>query len=238
MPIEISEDVLQNDEFSMVTDSNGDLVLEHKPTGGQFKFDSTNNSWTPVQGLAMGGSDISNAGNVDVGQSLVTQNLEVTGSTTGVDGGNFGFSEDPNSPQSSNNGPLDFTISQSDPEQVHIQLFRDSIAPTGTLAMRINGINSNDYVDTFEDATTSSQDKHILASKNAHVSVGRITLGADRRTGREKYIANLSSRRTNKIATGGELETSSVPINSFKLFIAGNPSSAVGLTARVFTTTL
>jgi hypothetical protein len=86
MPIEISEDVLQNDEFSMVTDSNGDLVLEHKPTGGQFKFDSANNAWTPVQGLAMGGADISGANNVDVGSSLVTQDLTVTGSATGVGG--------------------------------------------------------------------------------------------------------------------------------------------------------
>jgi hypothetical protein len=84
MPIEISEDVLQNDEFSMVTDSNGDLVLEHKPTGGQFKFDSTNNAWTPVQGLAMAGGDIDSAGNVDVGQSLVTQDLTVNGSVTGL----------------------------------------------------------------------------------------------------------------------------------------------------------
>jgi hypothetical protein len=87
MPIEISEDVLQNDEFSMITDSNGDLVLEHKPTGGQFKFDSTANKWTPVQGLAMGGADISSAGNVDVGQSIVTQDLTVNGSATGVGGG-------------------------------------------------------------------------------------------------------------------------------------------------------
>jgi hypothetical protein len=65
MPIEISEDVLENDEFTMVTDTNGDLVLEHKPTGGQFKFDSANNAWTPVQGLAMGGANISGAGSFD-----------------------------------------------------------------------------------------------------------------------------------------------------------------------------
>jgi hypothetical protein len=84
MPIEISEDVLENDEFSMITDSNGDLVLEHKPTGGQFKFDSANNAWTPVQGLAMGGADIASAGNVDVGQSLVTQDLTVQGTATGT----------------------------------------------------------------------------------------------------------------------------------------------------------
>jgi hypothetical protein len=68
----------------MITDANGDLVLEHKPTGGQFKFDSANNAWTPVQGLAMGGASISNAGNVDVGQSLVTQDLTVNGSATGL----------------------------------------------------------------------------------------------------------------------------------------------------------
>jgi hypothetical protein len=113
MPIEISEDVLQNDEFSMVTDANGDLVLEHKPTGGQFKFDSANNAWTPVQGLAMGGANISGAGSfesndadvsgpmvsnsVDTGSinsdsitnsgQVTTQDLTVNGTATGVGGG-------------------------------------------------------------------------------------------------------------------------------------------------------
>jgi hypothetical protein len=81
MPIEISENVLQNDEFSMVTDSNGDLVLEHKPTGGQFKFDSANNAWTPVQGLAMGGANISGAGSfnsssADVSGPVVSNSVE------------------------------------------------------------------------------------------------------------------------------------------------------------------
>jgi hypothetical protein len=89
MPIEISEDVLQNDEFSIITDSNGDLVLEHKSTGGQFKFDSVNNAWKPVQGLAMGGSDIDSAGNVDVGQSLVVQDLTVNGSVSGINNAIF-----------------------------------------------------------------------------------------------------------------------------------------------------
>jgi hypothetical protein len=84
MPIEISEDVLENDEFLMITDLNGDLVLEHKPTGGQFKFDSVDGSWTPVQGLSMDGADIDAAGNIDVSQSVVTQDLTVNGSATGV----------------------------------------------------------------------------------------------------------------------------------------------------------
>jgi hypothetical protein len=97
----------------MVTDSNGDLVLEHKPTGGQFKFDSANNAWTPVQGLAMGGANISGAGSFDSNDADVsgpmvsnsvdtgsinsdsitnsgqveTQDLTVTGSVVGVGGG-------------------------------------------------------------------------------------------------------------------------------------------------------
>jgi hypothetical protein len=89
MPIEISEDVLENEQFSMVTDSSGDLVLEHNPTGGQFKFDSSANAWTPVQGLEMSGADISGAGSfdsndADVSGPVVSNSLD-TGSVNSDD---------------------------------------------------------------------------------------------------------------------------------------------------------
>lgn len=61
MPIEFAEDLLENDDFRVETDSNGDLIQEHKQTGAQFKFDSNKNRWIPVQGLDLEDANIDNA---------------------------------------------------------------------------------------------------------------------------------------------------------------------------------
>ncbi|AFH22101.1 hypothetical protein OSG_eHP16_00045 [environmental Halophage eHP-16] len=62
MPIQFSPDDFQNNDFQLAQDNAGDLVLEHKQTGGRFKFDATTDSWVPVQGLDLQGADIVNVG--------------------------------------------------------------------------------------------------------------------------------------------------------------------------------
>lgn len=62
MPIQFSPDDFQNNDFQLAQNNAGDLVLEHKQTGGRFKFDATTDSWVPVQGLDLQGADIVNVG--------------------------------------------------------------------------------------------------------------------------------------------------------------------------------
>jgi hypothetical protein len=78
MPIEISEDQLSNDDFDLQTDTNGDLVLEHQQTGGQFKFDSSSDAWVPVQGLDMQGAALDDAGSVETRDSVTVTQGEAT----------------------------------------------------------------------------------------------------------------------------------------------------------------
>lgn len=61
MPIEFAEGLLENDDFRVETDANGDLIQEHKQTGAQFKFDSTKNRWIPVQGIDLENANLDNA---------------------------------------------------------------------------------------------------------------------------------------------------------------------------------
>jgi len=61
MPIEFAEDLLENDDFKVQTDGNGDLIQEHKQTGATFKFDSTKNRWIPVQGIDLENANLDNA---------------------------------------------------------------------------------------------------------------------------------------------------------------------------------
>lgn len=65
MPIKFGEDILENDDFILETDGNGDLVQTHQQTGAQFKFDSTKMRWIPVEGLDLEGADVSNVGQFD-----------------------------------------------------------------------------------------------------------------------------------------------------------------------------
>lgn len=81
MPVNFDSDNFQNNDFSLVTDNSGDLVLEHKQTGGQFKFDASADSWVPVQGLDMQGADISDAGSID-GNDVTVDSATVNGTAT------------------------------------------------------------------------------------------------------------------------------------------------------------
>jgi len=74
MPIEFAEGLLENDDFRVETDTNGDLIQEHKQTGAQFKFDSTKNTWVPVQGLDLEGANLDNAA---LGTALDANNNDI-----------------------------------------------------------------------------------------------------------------------------------------------------------------
>lgn len=75
MPIQFSPDDFQNNDFQLAQDNAGDLVLEHKQTGGRFKFDATTDSWVPVQGLDLQGADIVNVG---ASQTNFTEKADLT----------------------------------------------------------------------------------------------------------------------------------------------------------------
>jgi len=68
MPIEFAEGLLENDDFRVETDTNGDLIQEHKQTGAQFKFDSTKNTWVPVR---------ANLDNAALGTALDANNNDI-----------------------------------------------------------------------------------------------------------------------------------------------------------------
>jgi len=89
MPIEFGEDVLQNDDFIVETDNSGDLVQTHKQTGAQFKFDTSQNAWVPVEGLHLDGEDIVGVGSIDAVEGRIDrleQALDANGyDISGVD---------------------------------------------------------------------------------------------------------------------------------------------------------
>jgi len=89
MPIEFAEDLLENEDFRVVTDSNGDLVQRHQQTGAEFRFDATKDRWIPVQGVDLegasldnavlgtnldaGGNDVQNVGSIDTEEANITR---------------------------------------------------------------------------------------------------------------------------------------------------------------------
>lgn len=84
MPIEFASDLLENDDFRIETNSDGDLVQIHKQTGAEFKFDVAKDAWVPVQGLDLGGENIENVGSVGANsvdaESVSTDDLDTTNS--------------------------------------------------------------------------------------------------------------------------------------------------------------
>lgn len=51
MPFELSEETIDNDLIDFYEDSNGDFVIEHKPSGGQLKYDVSDDTWVgSIQG--------------------------------------------------------------------------------------------------------------------------------------------------------------------------------------------
>jgi len=81
MPIEFAEDLLENDNFVVSENGSGDLIQEHKPSGAQFKFDTSLNRWVPVEGLDLDGSDIDNVGSLSTDRSSVNRQSGKFGQT-------------------------------------------------------------------------------------------------------------------------------------------------------------
>jgi len=90
MPIEFAEDLLENDNFVVSENGSGDLIQEHKPSGAQFKFDTSLNRWVPVEGLDLDGSDIDNVGSLSTDELSVSDSdarIYVSSSSTTITSG-------------------------------------------------------------------------------------------------------------------------------------------------------
>jgi len=83
MPIEFGENILQNDDFVVETDNSGDLVQTHKPTGAQFKYDTSRSSWVPVEGLYLDDEDITGVETIEASDATVDS---VTSNSATVEG--------------------------------------------------------------------------------------------------------------------------------------------------------
>jgi len=75
MTFEIDSNNIQNEDVQLTTDANGDLIIEHIPTGATFVYDQANDNWKPSGGLDIGGNDITNAGAVNADSADITNNL-------------------------------------------------------------------------------------------------------------------------------------------------------------------
>ena len=82
----IDTDNIENDNVK-IYEEDGDLIQEHVPTGAQWIFDSSEDTWVPVQGLDLRGENIRNVGDLD-SESLSTESLLIGG-----DGSDYHFQE-------------------------------------------------------------------------------------------------------------------------------------------------
>ena len=60
MPANFNSDEISNDNLEIV-EEDGNLIYRHIPSGAEFIFDSTANTWVPAQGLDLRGSGLANA---------------------------------------------------------------------------------------------------------------------------------------------------------------------------------
>ena len=58
----IAFDNIENDDVQIATDSDGNLVIEHKPTGGTLVYNSAENQWEPSDSLKVDSLDNGVAG--------------------------------------------------------------------------------------------------------------------------------------------------------------------------------